>query len=108
MLALSGCSAGEVTTRRGVTVDCAIGKDAKLEAGCSVERTEGLEGQLLTIHHPDGGFRRLLVTSDGRGVVAADGADAASVTPLGDHEIEVTIAQERYHLPATVKAHSGP
>ncbi|RYD62319.1 MAG: hypothetical protein EOP58_13360 [Sphingomonadales bacterium] len=52
---------------------------------------------------PDGGFHRLRVTRDGRGVIAADGASAASVTIIDKDAIEVAIDDARYRLPATVK-----
>jgi hypothetical protein len=68
-----------------------------------VERVQGPEGTTLTIHHPDGGFRRLLVATDGRGVIAADGADQAVVSVVADNRIEVALAGDRYRLPATVK-----
>ena len=58
---------------------------------------------LLTVRHPDGGFRRLQVVKDGRGLIAADGADVATVTPLGPREVEVLLSGDRYRLPATVK-----
>ena len=48
-------------------------------------------------------YRRLLVTRDGRGVVTADGAEQASVTPLNGGLIEVTVGGDRYRLPAMVK-----
>ena len=57
----------------------------------------------ITIRAPSGSFRRLLVTTDGRGVVAADGADPALVTPIAADRIQVAIAGDRYLLPATVK-----
>jgi hypothetical protein len=59
---------------------------------------------VLTLHNPDGGFHRLLVTKDGRGVVAADGAEPAIVRVVGEREIEVAIGGDRYRLPATVAA----
>lgn len=65
------------------------------------------QGTVLTVNAPDGGFRRLLVASDGRGVVAADGAEPAVVTPLDTHTIEVAIGGDRYRLPATVKPEAG-
>ena len=55
-------------------VKCALAGAAAFRRVCTVDREQGPEGLILTIHHPDGGFRRLLVTRDGRGVVAADGA----------------------------------
>ncbi|QIG81914.1 hypothetical protein G5C33_11495 [Sphingosinithalassobacter tenebrarum] len=71
---------------------------------CSIDRTPTQDGLFLTIRQPDGGFRRLLVTTDGRGVVAADGAEKAVVTPLSGTEIEVEVGGDRYRLPATVKS----
>jgi hypothetical protein len=81
---------------------CARG-GAALEQTCTVEQTQGSDGLVLTLRHPDGGFRRLKVTRDGRGVVAADGADAARVAVIGPGVIEVTVGTDRYRLPATVK-----
>ena len=85
---------------------CAPEGAESFERVCDLERVEGPEGTTLTIRHPSGGFRRLLVTTDGRGVVAADGADPAVVTIVEDDQIEVSIAGDRYRLPATVKGAS--
>lgn len=70
---------------------------------CTVDRSESDTGLVLTVRHPDGAFHRLLVTKDGRGVIAADGAESAVVTILGSGEIEVALGGDRYRLPATVK-----
>ena len=104
-LTLTSCHRGTANApaHHDGKIDCAIGAAAKLETVCDIDREETADGLSLTIHHRDGGFRRLLITSDGRGVVAADGASVASVIPLGDHEIEVVIENDRYHLPATVR-----
>ena len=71
---------------------------------CTVERTESAEGLILTVRRPDNGFHRLLVVKDGRGVIAADGAESAKVSVIGDGRIEVAIGGDRYRLSATVKA----
>lgn len=84
-------------------VECAPAGAQEFRRTCSVERVERAEGTVLTVRHPDGGFRRLLVTSDGRGVVAADGADKAVVSIIDDDRIEVALAGDRYRLPAIVK-----
>ncbi|KQT32669.1 hypothetical protein ASG29_13100 [Sphingomonas sp. Leaf412] len=84
-------------------VKCAPAGAATLERVCAVDRTQEARGLLLTVRHPDGGFRRLLVTKDGRGVVAADGAEAAKVTIVDPTEIEVAIGDDVYRLPATVR-----
>ncbi len=70
---------------------------------CTVDRADGADGLILTVSHPDGSFHRLLVTKDGRGVVAADGAEKAVVTVIGPGSIEVALGGDRYRLPATVK-----
>ena len=85
-------------------IDCRPAGAQAFEPVCTVERLTGGKGLILIVRHPDGRFRRLLVTRDGRGVVAADGAEPAVVVPIGAHQIEVAIAQDHYRLPATVRA----
>lgn len=80
-------------------IHCAVG-GAALARDCTVERSRGTDGTILTVRHPDGGFRRLLVGTDGA-ITAADGAEAAAVTPFDDGQVEVEIAGDRYRLPAT-------
>lgn len=85
-------------------VNCAPAGAGAFARVCEIERAETGRGVVLTVRHPDGGFRRLLVTRDGRGVVAADGAEPAQVTLVGQDEIEVAIGEDHYRLPATAKA----
>lgn len=85
-------------------IDCALSGATAFSRDCTVERTGTGENLILTVRHPDNGFHRLAVAKDGRGVVAADGAEAAKVTMLGDGRLEVAIGGDRYRLPATVKA----
>ena len=80
-------------------IECRTQGAADFERTCTIER----DGPTLTLRHPDGHFRRLSVTSDGRGVIAADGAEPASVTISGDSEIEVVLGDDHYRLPATLK-----
>ncbi len=105
---LTGCGgSGGVPDKAEVDgaeeIACALAGTPDVKPACAVERSSGADGLVLTIHHPDGGFRRLLVTADGRGVVAADGAESAVVKPLDKGLIEVTVGGDRYQLPATVK-----
>ena len=82
---------------------CATGGAATMTRTCTVDRETSPRGLVLTLHHADGGFHRLLVTTDGRGVMAADGAQDATITVVDSDEIEVKIGTDRYRLPATVK-----
>jgi hypothetical protein len=84
-------------------IDCAVNGALRFERVCVVERTTGGEGLVLTVRHPSGGFRRLQVTRDGRGVIPADGAEGAVVQILDDAHIEVAIGSDRYRLPATIR-----
>ena len=97
-------AAAERESDRDRRVECALDGAPAFERICLLERTQGEEGLTLTIRSPDGSFRRLLVTNDGRGVVAADGAAPAIVSVVSDSRIEVAIAEDRYRLPATVQA----
>jgi len=81
---------------------------APLARNCTVEQVQGPDGLTLTVRQPDGGFHRLLVTRDGRGVVTADGAQPAAVTIVGPGDIEVAVGDARYRLPATVKGATAP
>ena len=84
-------------------IECAA-TGAAFARDCTVERTQSPAGLVLTVRRPDNGFHRLLVVTDGRGVIAADGAETAKVTLIGDGRIEVAIGGDRYRLPASVKA----
>jgi hypothetical protein len=113
MLLLAGCSdagdhsAGDPSPQASGgnddLVDCALGGSAKFEHVCAVDQVRDQAGLTLVLRAPDGGFRRLLVTGDGRGVIAADGALPATVTPLGADRIEVAISGDRYRLPANIR-----
>lgn len=105
LLALAGCNAAvpagdadSADTEDG-RIDCRPAGEADFSRACMVERS----GDELTLRKPDGGFRRLLVARDGRGVVAADGAEPAVVTLLPDRRIEVAIGGDAFRLPATVR-----
>jgi hypothetical protein len=85
-------------------IACAVSGATVFARVCQIEQSQTEAGLLLTVRHPDGGFRKLQVVKDGRGVIAADGADIAKVTPLAAKEIEVALSGDRYRIPATVKA----
>ncbi len=95
-----GKGSAEVDSR----IDCQVAGAAAFEPVCTVEQFQASRGRTLTIRKPDGGFRRLLVTTDGRGVVAADGAEKALVTRTDDGLIEVSIGGDRFRLPARTRS----
>jgi hypothetical protein len=95
---LSACGAPPAAGP-GAKIDCAVDGTVVLERRCTLERTP--EG-LLTLRSPSGSFRRLVETGDGR-IVAADGAEPATVKPLGRDLIEVSVGGDRYRLPVRTR-----
>jgi hypothetical protein len=100
---LAACDSGETPAERAQSaetadngIECALAGAELFERHCTLER--GGKG-LLTIHHPDGGFRRLQLGDDGLG--AADGSDQGQLQPMPDGRREWTIDRDRYRLPAS-------
>ena len=107
MLLLTACGSTHTgnseTAADNDRITCAPQGAADFKPFCTLDRIEDAGGLTLVVHNPDGGFHRLRVTKDGRGVIAADGAEKAKVTIVGAGEIEVAIGGDRYRLPATIK-----
>ncbi|SOB87513.1 hypothetical protein SAMN06297144_2645 [Sphingomonas guangdongensis] len=77
-------------------IACARG-EGPLAEQCLVERSPAPGGgELLVIHHGDGGFRRL--RQAGATVESLDGAVAPTVE-MRDSGLDVQVGQDRYRLP---------
>ncbi|MEQ1688662.1 MAG: hypothetical protein ABL874_08820 [Sphingopyxis sp.] len=87
----------------GGRIFCALGGASGFRLDCTMDRMESNEGTVLVLGRDDAGFRRFRITRDGRGVVTADGAEQAVVRVIEGGMIEVTVAQDRYRLPATIR-----
>lgn len=103
---LAGCGNADGGDRRE-RISCATAGARELAPDCPVERSRSASGLLLTLRHPDGGFRRLRIVTDGRGVEAADGAEVAEVEMAGEKQIDVRVAGDHYRLPATIAPRFG-
>ena len=100
LLVLAGCAeeAPGDPLPAGTVVDCALAGSTEFTPDCTMER-DTRDGQaLLIVRHPDGGFHRLELGVEGRGIVAADGADLAVVTQA-QGLVEVSVGPDRYRLP---------
>lgn len=113
-LLLAGCSGQStpsepesLTGGEETRVPCALAGENEFTQQCDVERVQNGDRRELVVRHPDGGFRRFEIVTDGRGLVAADGAEEAVVTPLADGRIQLTVGTDRYRIPATVKPGAG-
>lgn len=85
-------------------VECALAGSADFRRVCTTDRIAGRDGQILVLRHPDGGFRRFKVLTDGRGLAPAEGFDETHIKVIEGGFIEVTSSDDRYRLPATIKA----
>lgn len=113
LLALAGCNRapdngdlaeaearGSREAAENGRIECALEGAKLFDRTCTVEEMSGENGAVLVVGRANVGYRRLQVTTDGRGVVSADGAEPAKVTIVGDNMIEVAIGHDRYRLPA--------
>ena len=81
-------------------IECALEGSKLFDRTCTVEEMSSADGAILVVGRGNVGYRRLQITTDGRGVVSADGAEPAKVSIVGDNVIEVAIGNDRYRLPA--------
>jgi hypothetical protein len=89
-------------------IECAIGGAQWFLRECEVEKSEDDKGaKVLVVHHPDGGFRRFTVMTDGSGLATTDGAVEADGAIVEDR-LDVRVGDDRYRFPATVKPKDAP
>ncbi|SEH18398.1 hypothetical protein SAMN05428974_2631 [Sphingopyxis sp. YR583] len=81
-------------------IECALEGTKLFDRTCTVEEMSGEGGTILVVGRGNVGYRRLQITTDGRGVISADGAEPAKVSIVGNNMIEVAIGKDRYRLPA--------
>lgn len=87
----------------GAMVSCALGEEQDFTETCTFQRFVGAERTTIVLGRGDSGFRRFSRTADGRGLIAADGAEPARVTIIGDAQVEIAVGDDRYRLPAAIK-----
>ena len=97
---------GEELPEGAELIECAINGAQWFARNCMVERADNEGIELLVVRHPDGGFRRFELLTDGRGLAVADGAVEAYAEP-GENMIQVSVEDDRYRFPATVRANVG-
>ncbi len=84
-------------------VECALAGATAFERICSTEQISTNGSILLVLRHPDGGFRRFNILTDGRGLAAADGFDDTRISLLEGSMIELSSGDDKYRLPAQIK-----
>ncbi len=107
-LLLAACQQpGGAEAQDGEPIFCALAGAKEFKQDCRLERTQIDGKQTFVIRHPDGGFRRLLVSDDGQNLLAADGADVTQSARKGDR-YEVILVQDRYVVPVQAPAGAKP
>ncbi len=104
LLLLAACSQGATEAPAADPddlIECALDGATTFARECAVEQSHAAEGLILTVRHRDGGFRRFVAMTDGRGVAPADGAEPATLS-LREDGIEVAVGADRYRFPATI------
>ena len=102
LLAAEGQTAEEAALQG--KIECALAGSTDFNRNCTTERVSGPEGQMLVVRHPDGGFRRFKILTDGRGLSPADGIDPDfKIKVLPNGMIEVRSVDDTYRLPAAIK-----
>jgi hypothetical protein len=120
LAALAGCSSAEESEAAPVEADevaeapegaelieCAIGGGQWFLRECTVEQAQLDGARILTVRHPDGGFRRFELVSDGRGLAVADGAVEAVTEIHEGNRLDVSVGNDRYRFPATIRSDDG-
>ena len=82
-------------------IACAVDGESEWQDVCAVERVRDGDTLELVVRHPGGGFRRFLVTTDGRGLVTADGAQELALDYDAEGFADVQIGGDRYRFPAS-------
>lgn len=84
------------------TIECSLGEGSDFGPDCMVEREE-IDGQtVLTVRHPDGGFRRFVQLNDGQGLAELDGADEVNRS-LDGSTLVIEVGQDSYRFDANVR-----
>lgn len=105
ILGLAACSRGGSEPAKDTgKIACALAGSAQFEQRCWVETVVEKGRKLLIVRAPDGSFRRFVAVDDGRGAIPADGADDSSAEWVDGGKLQLTVGQDRYQFPASMKS----
>jgi hypothetical protein len=105
LVLLAGCGS-ESPPPPGDGIDCAVGAGADFSPVCTLERVAGTDEIIL--HHPDGGFRRLIRDPATGTLDAGDGADPLVPTTGAAGTLEFALGADRYRIPQTLLEPAAP
>ena len=97
ILALLAACGSESPPPPGDSVDCAIGAGADFSPVCTLEKVAGSDG--LVLHHPDGGFRRLMRDPATGSLGSIDGAEPLVSENSAEGQVQFAVGSDRYRIP---------
>lgn len=106
LAALAGCGdapPGEGGPAASEPIWCGLDGATELARDCTLERGAANGAPTFVVRHPDGKFRRLIASADGRNLLAADGAEQ-SQSALKADRWEVILGNDRYVVPTRAQA----
>jgi hypothetical protein len=96
LIAVAACEDSAISPPPpGDTVDCAIGAGAELSPVCTLEQVAGTNE--IVIHHPDGGFKRLIRDTATGDLAPLDGADPLVIEQGSG--VQFAVGADRYSIP---------
>ncbi|WP_408587324.1 hypothetical protein [Novosphingobium sp.] len=108
LLALAACGQGGEVGPPLRHIDCALAGATAFKPDCTVEPAVQNGRTVLVVAAPDGMFRRFEKVGDGRGVIVADGVEQSTAHWVADGVLEVSVGQDRYRFPASLKPDTSP
>ncbi|MFN4019287.1 MAG: hypothetical protein ACK4IC_02085 [Erythrobacter sp.] len=81
----------------GDDIACAIGAGADFSPVCTLEKAAGTSQ--IVLHHPDGGFRRLVRDPATGALATRDGADPLVQEARTQDAVQFAIGADRYRIP---------
>ncbi|APG62633.1 hypothetical protein LPB140_07350 [Sphingorhabdus lutea] len=91
----------EETASADNKIMCALNGTDKFEKICVRENIVEKGQTIVTLKHPDGGFKRFIIVK-GRGLIAAEGFDNSEIEILDGSQILLRSGNDQYKLDAIV------
>lgn len=102
LLSGTGLSGGGAAAANGFPVSCRLAGQADFADGCTLEwLADPADGEReFVIRHEDGGFRRFLLSGDGRRVNVGAGAEPLAAEGPSNGLIELRVGGDAYRVSA--------
>lgn len=79
----------------GYPIECALHGADSFDANCLLVENQAVDGPVFSVHHPDGGFRRLDLADTPAGFMEGDGSFTGNSYREGEYVV-LKIDNDRY------------